>query len=144
MELTEINIVNLTRMVEEVQRNHHDCNCLISSIPGDVQNIKVNDKYEKTIVRNVSESITMIIIDCRESKIEAISFHGNIKISPKDLYEMYKKYREAHAVKDNLYFYFFNENKEKGNYRISFFEPSNMQVQVMNDTNTLSNLTLTF
>jgi hypothetical protein len=65
-----------------------------------------------------------------------------IEITAKDLYFLFGNYREAYSFKDDLYFYFFNENNKLGNFRLSFFDPSHNQVDIINNEFGLSNLIL--
>lgn len=142
MAITQIHIADIKSISDQVEQNGRDCNDFLNIVKGEVEFQKVNENYNKIIIRNASSSIRTIIIDCKENKIEAVSFNGTIQISPKDLFEMYKHYRQGHSVRDDLYFYFFNEDKKLGDCRVSFFEPSNNQINVMEDVKSLSNLTL--
>lgn len=109
-----------------------------------IENQPVNDYYNKIIVRNVSDSIQTVIIDCKKNKIETVSFHGLIKICSKDLFEVYNNFREGYSMRDDLYFYFFNEDKKFGGYKLSFFEPSHKEVNIHESEKSLSNLTLSW
>lgn len=144
MTITQIHITDIKSIVNEIERSNCDCNALLSMVKGEIENQQVNDYYNKIIVRNVSDSILTIIIDCNKNKIEAVGFHGLIKISSKELFEMYKYYREGYSMRDDLYFYFFNEDKKFGDYRLSFFEPSHGQVNIHKSEESLSNLTLSW
>ena len=144
MTISQIHITDIKSIVNEIERSNCDCNALLSVVKGEIEDQPVNDNYNKIIVRNVSDSILTVIIDCKKNKIEAVSFHGLIKISSKELFEMYKHYREGYSMRDDLYFYFFNEDKKFGDYRLSFYEPSHNQVNIHESEESLSNLTLSW
>ncbi|ULQ55429.1 hypothetical protein KJS94_12330 [Flavihumibacter rivuli] len=144
MRLTEINMTSIEFIIAKVQKCGYECNSVLNSFQGIIEDQTISDTYNKIIVRDVSDSINTIVFDCRENKIEAISFIGNIKISPKELFEKFKQYREAYSIRDDLYFYFFNENRQFGPVKISFFEPTHKQLQGSSETKYLANLTLSW
>ncbi len=144
MTITQLNITYIKFIVNEIERRNCDCNALLSMIKGEIENQPVNDSYNKIIIRNVSDSILTVIVDCKKNKIETVSFHGLINISPKELFKIYKHCREGYSMRDDLYFYFFNEDKELGDYRLSFFNPIHNQVNIQENGESLSNLTLSW
>lgn len=144
MTITGIYITDLKSIIKEIEDSYRDCNALLNVFKGEIENQQVNEYYNKIIVRNVSDSILTVIIDCKKNIIESVSFHGSIKISAKELIGMYRKFREGYSMRDDLYFYFFNEDKGFGDYKLSFYEPLHSQVNINESEESLSNLTLSW
>jgi hypothetical protein len=86
----------------------------------------------------------VVIVDCKQHKIKAISFNGFIAIHPNELWEVFKNYRKGYSLRDDLNFYFFNEDKKNGNYTLSFFLPSLKEFNIQESDEHLSNLTLSW
>jgi ABC-type xylose transport system substrate-binding protein len=144
MKIVQIFINDIKVIADWIENNKYDCNGVLSLLNGEIENQRVSDGYNKIIIRKVSGSILAAIVDCKDNEIKAISFNGSIDINPKELFMMFENYREGYSIQDDLYFYFFNEDKQKGNYEISFFEPSHKQVNIYESEENISNLTLTW
>lgn len=142
MILDEISIVTIELIVDEIRSNNFDCNSLLGSFKKGIEYHNLNDEYTKIVVRDMSKTINVTVMDCKNDKIQSISFYGSISITPIALLEKYKQYREAYSARDDLYFYFFNEDKLIGDYRISFFDSPNNRISVNNNPTNLSNLTI--
>jgi hypothetical protein len=130
------------RIVELVETNLFELKNFMKNVNGTVTTQNTDEKHLTTIVKDISESISAIVIGSAHSKIYSITIYGSIEITPKDLYVLFGSYREAYSFKDDLYFYFFNENNKTSNFRLSFFDPSNNQVDIVNSEVSLSNLIL--
>ena len=144
MRITQIYVHDIKAIADQIEAGDYNSEILLSNINGKTEIQKVEDAYDKFIIRNVSASILAIIIDCKKGKIKAISFNGFLGIKPKELFTMFGDYREGYSAKDDLYFYFFNENKKVGNFIVSLFEPSHKQINIHESNQALSNLTLSW
>lgn len=144
MQIDQIFVNTIKAIAQEVESHDYNCDSILANMKGEVQTQKINNTLDKIIVRNVSDSITTIIIDCKAGKITAITFNGSIAINAKELFEMFKDYRERYSVRDDLYFYFLNESKENGSYTLSFFEPSHKHINAHESDEALTNITLSW
>jgi hypothetical protein len=144
MGISQIFINDIKVITNNIENCDYDCGYVLSMMNGKIESQKVSDNYDKIIIREISSSILTVIIDCKEKKIRSISFNGYIDINPKELFLMYADYREGYSIRDNMYFYFFNEDRKKGNYTISFFEPSHKQVDIHKSDENLSNILLSW
>jgi len=79
MTITGIYITDLKSIIKEIEDSYRDYNALLNVFKGEIENQQVNEYYNKIIVRNVSDSILTVIIDCKKNIIESVSFHGRIK-----------------------------------------------------------------
>ena len=140
MEIRQVFIEHINTITDKIKNS--DCRSVLDILNGEVEKQKINDNYYKIILREVSDYIKVIIIDCKANSVQAISFNGTINISPKQLFEMFKNYREGYSIRDDLYFYFFNEDKKNGDYTLSFFDPLHKQVDIIENNEYLSNLTI--
>lgn len=131
-------------IADEVQNSKcHDFEKL--GIPrANFKKIRIDDSSEKIIYSEISDSIRSVVIDCRYNRIENITFYGSIDISPDQLFNIFKHYRESYSIKDDLYFYFFNEEKKQGDFILSFFDPSHNRVKVDEPGKNISNITLSW
>lgn len=75
MTITQIHIANMKSIVAEIEQSSCDCNSLLDIVKGEIEFQKVTDNYDKIIVRNISDSIRTIIIDCKGNKIDTVSFY---------------------------------------------------------------------
>jgi hypothetical protein len=144
MEMTPLSINNIKSIAENIEKSDYDCNRQLRDLNGDIETQVIDENYKKLIIRNMSGNVRAIVIDCKSDRIKAISFNGIIEISPKKLWEIYKTYREAYSIRDDLYFYFFNEDKKQGNYVLSFFEPTHRAVNISKNDEYLSNVMLSW
>ncbi|MBV4360368.1 hypothetical protein [Pinibacter aurantiacus] len=142
--MAQITINDIKVIVDRIESGNYDCSNALDFMHGKIENQKINDDYNKVIIRSESGNVKVIIIDCIKNIIKAISFNGSIDISPNELLEMFTNYREEYSSHDDLYFYLFNDDKKKGRYTLSFFEPSHKQVNVHQNDEWLSNLTLSW
>jgi hypothetical protein len=90
----------------------------IEGFQGDVEKHDLSGGWEKYIIRNVSNSINTIVLDCINSRFTSIAFFGDFQISFNDLVSIYKKYRRFYSHHDDVTQFFFNENSSKGTYVI--------------------------
>jgi hypothetical protein len=138
--ITQISITKIEEIANEIQKINYDCNELRGLISGEINYQKVNDTYNKIIIEKVSDTIKTVVIDCDSSKIKSIAFYGSLNIQAKELFYLFKIYREHYSIYDDLYFYFFNEKKSSGNYILSFFESSAKKNRIKESDEHLSNL----
>jgi hypothetical protein len=141
--MMHISIKNLSEVqdiIRFVQDHSFDLNIFLAKVNGEVSTQKIDEEHLTTIIRKVSNTISTIIIGSVDSKIKTIAFYGSIQITPKDIFHLFGKFREAYSFKDDLYFYFFNETKEQGNFKLSFFEPSHHKLDIANNESGLDNL----
>jgi hypothetical protein len=143
MTIDQIFAADIELIANMIEKNNNDCHSILSSVNGEVERQHIDVGYDKVIVRNVSDKITMAVIDCKEQKIKSITFYGKIEISRKELLEMFPTYRKAMSFRDNLYFYFFNEEKRERNYIVSFSEDPAYSYD-SNSRKGISNLTLSW
>ncbi|SFP79718.1 hypothetical protein [Parafilimonas terrae] len=144
MKISQIKIEDIQTIYFLIESNNYSCNRLIEIIDKNVTTQKINENESTIILNKVSENISTIVLGCEISRIKTITFYGNINVTPKELWNIFKKYREGYSIHDDLYFYFFNEDKESRNYILSFFDPSHKQVDIYNSNEHLSNITLTW
>jgi hypothetical protein len=113
-------------------------------ISGEIKYQKVNDGYYKIIIEKVSDNIKTVVIDCDSNKIRSIAFYGSLNIQAKEIINLFKYYREHYSIRDDLYFYFFNEEKKSKDYFLSFFVSSFERNKIQVSDERLSNVTLSW
>src|SRR4051812_45899538 len=116
MILTTINIDIVKDVAHFVENNYYDCNTLLNAIKGKVTNQRISDNANSIIIEGVSDKIATIVIGCNDNMITYITFYGLIDINPKELSLLFKDSRESYSIRDDLYFYFFNEDKLNDSY----------------------------
>ena len=142
--ISQISITSIDEIVHEIQRINYSCNELPHLINGELKTQKINQMYKKIIIEKVSDNIKTIVVDCNSNKIKSIAFYGVLNIQPKDIFSFYKHYRQHYSVRDDLYFYFFNEERALGNYFLSFFTRSPEENGIKYSHEPLSNLMLSW
>ncbi|HWK02985.1 MAG TPA: hypothetical protein VNS58_05115 [Puia sp.] len=140
--ITQISTSNIEEIAHEIQGIDYDCNALSHLISGEIKYQKVNDAYYKIIIEKVSNDIKTVVIDCAANKIKSIAFYGSLNIQAKEIFSFFKNYREHYSIHDDLYFYFFNEEKKSGSYIVSFFDSSPKRNKIQESDEHLSNLML--
>ncbi|HEY4063617.1 MAG TPA: hypothetical protein VGM30_17035 [Puia sp.] len=142
--ITQISTSNIEDIVHDIQEMDYDCNKLSRIVTGEIKYQKVSDTYNKIIIERVSDNIKTVIIDCVEGKIKSIAFYGSLNIQIKEIFNLFKNYREYYSVHDDLYFYIFNEEQRVGNYVLSFFDPSPKKNEIQDSNEYLFNLILSW
>lgn len=109
--------------IEAIARNFKDgkgvCNSFIEDFHGVIEKQYISDNWEKYILKNVSDSIKTVVLDCVNNNLKTIAFYGTLQISFNDLLSIYVKYRRVYASYDEITQFFFNEDKSKGAYVIT-------------------------
>lgn len=142
--ITQISMTDVKEIAHEIQKINYDCNELPGLISGEIKYQRVNDTYSKIIIEKVSDNIKTAVIDCDSGKIKSIVFYGSLNIQAKEIFSLFKDYREHYSIYDDLYFYFFNEEKKSGNYILSFFDSSPKKNKIQESEEHLSNLMLSW
>lgn len=142
--ITQISTSKIEEFAQEIEKINFDCKEILHLISGEIRHQKVNDVYNKIIFEKVSDNIKTVVIDCEANKIKAIAFYGSLNIKFKEIFDLFKTYREHYSIHDDLYFYFFNEEKILRNYIVSFFDPSSKKGKIQESNEQLSNLMLTW
>lgn len=121
MEITKINLLNIESTIAQIESNKFMCSKLAHAFKGNIEYSKIDENKNKYIIRNHSEIINVIIIDCTSDKVDAITFYGELDITCKELNELFGDSRKVYVPHDEAENIFFNENRNKGNYFIKFF-----------------------
>ena len=144
MAFHKISIADINILSNIIERNNFDCNCLHEILPGQIEIQKINHDNSKIIIKNISEDISVAVVDCTNNKIKNILFNGVIDINPQELVLVFGTFREGYSIYDDLYFYFFNEDRKNGNYVISFFDPFHNSINIQDSEESLSNIALSW
>jgi hypothetical protein len=138
----QVNVTNIEEIIQRVLEIERECNRISELFDGNCKEQIISPDYSKLIIGGVSTSINSVVIDCKNGKIETMTFCGSLGLSAEHLFSLYKHYREAYAPRDEFYFYFFNESRTDDSPIVSFFEPNHNQVNVKTANGSLSNLTI--
>jgi hypothetical protein len=144
MRIDKISLASIKEIISFVDAENFDCKCLLKITEGQVSAQQASGSINSLIIKSVSDTIATIVVGCVINKIQSITFYGDIDITPSELYSEFVNYRENYLLKDDFYFYIFNEDKKSGNYILSFFEPSHIQVNVAESHESLSNIILSW
>lgn len=139
-----MNIKEILTIADKVQNQHFDCNEILRLFSGTIEYQKVDDNYYKSIIRDIPNSTLTVIVDCKNKRVISISFNGSLNITGNDIFKLFGNYRESYSIRDDLYFYFFHEDKKNFNYKISFFEPSHKPMNIQKSDELISNLILSW
>lgn len=142
MDISIFSLSTLTELITKLRNNEFECKAVKEFFLGEATVQIVNNNYKKIIVKNKEHSIKEVMIDCINDKVNAITLYGKLNISPSELLEKFKKYRETYSIRDELYFYFFNEDLIGEEYSFSFFKSDNSKIDF--DVMHLDNLTIYF
>ena len=142
--IEDLFINDIKIIAERIEGNKFNCDCIYEILTGEIQIQQINDEYKKIIIRNISRNINMVVVDCIRNEVKSLSLNGNLNINPTELYQMFSNFREVFSVHDNLFFYFFNEDKKNGKCIVSFFEPSHKKINVVETVKNISNVTLSW
>lgn len=142
--ITQISINDIQEIAKEIEKINYDCNELSHLFSGEIKQQKVSDFHNKIIIERVSDKINTVVIDCTENKIRSIAFYGSMNIQVDETFNFFKDYREQYSIHDDLYFYFFNEEKIVGTYIVSFFTSSSKKNGKLESKEQLSNLILSW
>jgi len=138
--VTQITIDSIVVIGQQILNSGQKCSSIDHLIKGERKDQKINDDYNKIIFYNVSSDIKTVVIDCMHDTIESITVYGTLNVTPRQLYLKYNNFRETYSVHDDLYFYFFNYDKNDAKYSISFFEPNHRKINVEQDNERLYNI----
>jgi hypothetical protein len=142
--ITKIDIDQLWEIVQLIEKNNHDPLSLTTALQGDILKQVINKNDYSIIIRNISESLSAVVIGCNDDKISVVTFYGTIYITPEQVFNIYKTYKETYSYRDDLHFYFFNDNKGIENHKLSFFDPTHKKLIVEDNRDNLSNLTISW
>lgn len=142
MILNEISLSTINWIIGQASGDSDKLNTFFNSLKGEREYQHINAGYTKIIIRNISEHINHIVVDFKNNKIASLYFQGNISVTPDELLQKFGQYREFFSVRDDLYFYFFNENRRLGNCQISFYEPSGTRIPIKENSNRLLNISI--
>lgn len=115
----KIKIEDVVLLIKTIEDLNFDCPGLLHFLGGEIEEQKVNNSTLKLIVTK-SKINAMIVIDSTNALINGIALYGKFEITPIDLLTYFETYRESYSFRDELYFYYFNENKFKGNYKLYY------------------------
>lgn len=75
-----------------------------------------NNGYGTSFINPSNKIFSRIEVHVDKDEIESVTMYGKFEFSFTDLIQYWGPYRKVFVPYDNLNHYFFNENKEKGNY----------------------------
>ncbi|WP_346320982.1 hypothetical protein [Chitinophaga sp. YIM B06452] len=142
--MDRIGIDDIKVLSDKVRINGFGVTAILGLFKGQVAINELPGGRKKIVLRDVSNQIKTIVIDCEGEEIKSMTFSGSIDITFKEFSDKYGEYRETYSRYDDLYFYFFNEAKSYGDYTVSFYQPLRHQVNTSSDTNHITNLTLSW
>lgn len=137
-----LSITMLEKFIIDLKNNQNKCKSIEGVFLGESFVQIVNSSYKKIVIKNTEHSISDVVIDCINENVHAITFYGKLDISPFGLVQKFRKYREDYSFRDELYFYFFNEDSIGGDFSLSFFKTDNSTIDF--DVTNLDNLTIYF
>lgn len=113
-DLKDISIDTLGEVVNFIIDNIDNA----SSFGRVIGDIKVDNGFGTVFYKPKNNYFNSISISSKKNKITHVDFFGNFNFTYKQLISKYGNYREHYSPRDNLYFYFFNENKVRSNFSI--------------------------
>lgn len=112
-----------------------------------IDEIGSNPSYaEERIILKQGSFYNTCVIDFANKEVQAITFYGNVNITINDLVEIYGNYSQKFVPHDDIYDFYFNQDKSEGNFIIRIFFDRQLIERSLEDFNkrTIKNLQLLF
>ncbi len=114
---------NILEVIDYFKDNRASCEKLTETFNKHVETTSMGaDKY-KHIIRDLSESIKVVVIDCQKNIITNMTFYGTLSITHYDLVRLFGEERTVYSFHDDITFYFFNESDS--DCTVSYFSDGN-------------------
>lgn len=106
-EIKDFDLSILDRVIREITSKDTDIVQLVNALGC----VRFRNETGTIAVQPKNPIFDTIVLSAEDSYLKSISFHGKLSFGLNDLTNKYGKFRKVYSSYDDLYFYFFNEQK---------------------------------
>ncbi len=142
MEILKIGKSNLKPLAAYLSSKKSGCNELLREFQCNVEKYQIDENISKYVIRNYSEFISAVIVDCKSTIINQITFYGLLDVTYKQIEELYGIGRVVYVPYDEGEHVFFNEDKINGDYSVKYLIVGTEKVSTHWEDKKLENLSI--